>query len=156
MAFPLTVSQTLSTTASPAALWRAFERADLWPTVLPALLTARLDPPGPLAPGQVLVTRATPESKASDITARILAADAPHRLTLAIDDPEYRATTDYRIVQEANTTDLVVTSRLEAVGFAQTVRFLLWQQRLTPMLRQSARERAQGLIDLAERIGEPA
>jgi hypothetical protein len=154
MAFPLTTTQTLSTAASPRALWRAFERVDLWPTVLPALLTAKLEPPGPLAPGQSILTRATPESKASDISMRVVAAEAPQRLTLAIDDPAYRATTEYRIAAAAGTTDVVVTASLEAVGFMQTVRFLLWQQRLVPMLRQTARERAQALIDLAERIGE--
>ena len=153
MAFPLTTTQTLSTAATPRALWRAFERVDLWPTVLPALLTANLEPPGPLAPGQSIVTRATPESKASDISMRVVAAEAPQRLKLAIDDPAYRATTEYRIAVAAGTTDVVVTASLEAVGFMQTVRFLLWQQRLVPMLRQTARERAQALIDLAERIG---
>lgn len=156
MAFPLTATLTLSTAASPAAIWRAFARVDLWPTVLPALLTARLEPPGPLAAGQVIVTRPTPESKATDITYRVVVAEAPDCLTLAIDDPAYRATTGYRIVKEASATDLVVTASLEAVGFMQTVRFILWRQRLTPILRQSARERAQALIDLAERLGEPA
>ena len=152
MAFPLTAPQTLSTSASPDAVWRAFERVDLWPTVLPALLTARLAPEGPLAAGQVIVTRATAESKASDISMRVVAAEAPQRLTLAIDDPAYRATTEYRITKESGTTDIVVTASLEAFGFMQTVRFLMWQQRLTPMLRQTARERAQALIDLAERL----
>ena len=154
MAFPLTTTQTLSTAATPLALWRAFERVDLWPTVLPALLTAKLEPPGPLAPGRSIVTRATPVSKASDISMRVVAAEAPQRLRLAIDDPAYRATTEYRIVTAAGSTDLIVTSSLEAFGFMQTVRFVMWQQRLTPMLRQTARERAQALIDLAERIGE--
>ena len=156
MAFPLTTTQTLSTAATPLALWRAFERVDLWPTVLPALLTAKLEPPGPLAPGRLIVTRATPESKASDISMRVVAAEAPQRLTLAIDDPAYRATTEYRIVTAAGSTDLIVTSSLEAFGFMQTVRFVMWQQRLTPMLRQTARERAQSLLDLAERIAEAA
>ena len=156
MAFPLTTTQTLSTSAAPEAVWRAFERVDLWPTVLPALLTARLEPPGPLAPGQAIVTRATPESKASDLSTRVVVADAPRRLVLTIEDPAYRATTDYRITKEATGTDIIVTSSLEAVGFMQTLRFLLWQQRLMPMLRQTARERAQSLLDLAERIAEAA
>jgi len=153
MAFPLTTTQTLSTPAAPEAVWRAFERVDQWPTVLPALLTARLEPEGPLATGRSIVTRATPESKATDITMRVVAAEAPRHLALAIDDPAYRATTDYRIVATAGGTDVVVTATLEAIGFKQSVRFLLWQQRLIPMLRQTARERAQALIDLAERIG---
>jgi len=154
MAFPLTTTQTLSTPAAPAAVWRAFERVDLWPTVLPALLTARLEPEGPLAPGQRIVTRATAESKASDIIMNVAAVDAPHHLKLTIDDPAYRATTEYSVVATAGGTDIVVAASLEAFGFMQTVRFLMWQQRLVPMLRQTARERAQALIDLAERIGD--
>jgi hypothetical protein len=154
MAFPLISTQTLSTSASPAALWRAFESVDLWPTAVRILAAARVDPPGPLVRGSRIVTRATPESKASDITYEIVAVDPSHRLTLAIDDPAYRATTDYRIVAEGRTTDLVVTAHLEAVGIMQTVRFVLWRQRLTPVLRTAARERAQALIDLAERIGD--
>ena len=154
MAFTLTSTQTVSTPASPQAVWRAFERVDLWPTALPALLSARLEPPGPLAPGQTIVTRATPESKASDISSRVVAAEAPSHLTLVIEDTAYRATTDYRIVAANGTTDVIVTSSLEAFGFMQTVRFVMWQQRIMPMLRQTARERAQALIDLAERIGE--
>ena len=30
--------------------------------------------------------------------------------------------------------------------------FLLWRERMTPMLKTTLRERAQGLLDLAERI----
>ena len=100
------------------------------------------------------MTRATPESKASDLSTRVVVADAPRRLVLTIDDPAYRATTDYRITKEATGTDIIVTSSLEAFGFMQTLRFLLGQQRLMPMLRQTARERAQSLLDLAERIAE--
>src|SRR5690242_2481473 len=134
MAFPLTSTQTLTTTVSPAAVWRAFERVDLWPTALPALLTARLEPPGPLAAGQHIVTRATAESHAADMSYQVIAADAPHHLVLAIEDPAYRATTEYRIVAEKDATDVIVTTTLEAAGFMQTLRFLVWRQRLTPML----------------------
>src|SRR5690348_4316288 len=113
MAFPLTSTQTLTTTVSPAALWRAFERVDLWPTALPALLTAKLEPPGPLAAGQRIVTRATAESRGADIDYQVIAAEAQRRLVLTIDDPSYRATTEYRIVPEEAATDVIVTSRSE-------------------------------------------
>jgi uncharacterized protein YndB with AHSA1/START domain len=154
VAFPLASTQTLTTKASPSAVWRAFERVDLWPKALPALLTAKLEPPGPLAPGQRIVTRATAESRSADLEYRVVAAEAPHRLVLAIDDPAYRATTEYRIVPENAATDVVVTSTLEAVGLMQTLRFILWRQRLTPMLGSTARERAQAFIELADRLGE--
>ena len=152
MAFPLTVTQTVSTSASPAAVWRAFERVDLWPQVLPAVAAANLEPPGPLAAGSRILTRATPSSGTADIEYTVVAAEPCHRLVLAIDDPEYRSRFEYRIAAEAGTTDVVVTATLEAVGLAQTVRFLLWQTRIMPMLGATARERTQALVDLAERL----
>ena len=157
MAFPLTNTQTLSTTASPAAVWRAFTRVDLWPQVLAVVLTAKLEPDGAFAAGSRVVTRATPGSHTADLDYRIVAAEAPHRLVLEIEQDDYRATTEYVIAatpDAAGLTDVIVKSRLEARGLAQTVRFLLWQQRLVPILSASARQRGQAFLDLAERIGE--
>jgi uncharacterized protein YndB with AHSA1/START domain len=152
MAFPLTVTQTVSTTASADAVWRAFERVDLWPQVLPTVAEATLEPPGPLAAGSRIRTRATPSSGAADIDYAVVSAEPPHRLVLAIDDPEYRSRFTYRIAAEAGATDVAVTATLEPIGLAQTVRFLLWRTRLTPMLGATARERTQALVDLAERL----
>jgi hypothetical protein len=154
MAFPLTSIQTLTTSASPAAVWHAFARVDLWPTAIRSLAAAKLEPEGPLAAGSRIVTRATAESKAADITYDVVGAEPPHHLVLTIDDPAYRATTAYRIVAEGSVTDVVVTATLEAVGLTQTIRFLLWRQRLSPMLATTARERTSALLALAERIGE--
>jgi len=152
MAFPLTVTQTVSTTASPKAIWRAFERVDLWPQVLPTVAAAKLEPPGPLAPGSRIRTRATPSSGTADIDYAVVTAEPPQRLVLAIDDPEYRSRFEYRIAAGGDATDIVVTATLEAVGLAQTIRFLLWRTRLTPMLGTTARERTQALVNLAERL----
>ena len=152
MAFPLTVTQTVSTSASPAAVWRAFERVDLWPQVLPTVAAAKLEPPGPLAAGSRILTCATPSSDSADIDYAIVAAEPTQRLVLAIDDPEYRSRFEYRIAAGEDTTDVVVTATLEAVGLAQTIRFLLWRTRLTPILGATARERTQALVDLAERL----
>jgi len=154
MAFPLTRTLTLTTTASPAAVWHAFSRVELWPTVIPELLAARLEPPGPLAAGSRIVTRATAESRGSDITYDVVAVEPPRRLVLTVGDPAYRAKMEYGIATDGDVTDVIATSTLEAVGFAQTFRFLLWRERLTPMLIATARERAQALVALAERIGE--
>ena len=157
MAFPLKNTLTLSTTASPAAVWRAFSRVDLWPQVLPAVITARLEPDGALAAGSRIVTRATPGSHTADLAYRIVAAEPPRRLVLEIEEDDYRATTEYVIAatpDAAGMTDVTVTSRLEARGLAQTARFLLWQQRLVPMLSATARQRGEAFLGLAERIGE--
>ena len=47
---------------------------------------------------------------------------------------------------------MAVTSTLQARGLGQSIRFLLWRDRMEPMLKTTLRERAQGIIDLAERI----
>jgi hypothetical protein len=157
MAFPLVNKQTLSTTAAPAAVWHAFTRVDLWPQVLPSVITAKLDPAGVFATGSRVLTRATPGSSAADLEYRIAAAEGPRRLVLEIEDTDYRATTEYVIADApdaAGMTDVAVTSRLEAHGLSQILRFLLWRERLTPILSASARQRGQAFLALAERIGE--
>jgi len=152
MAFPLTVAQTLSTTASPDELWRAFEAVGQWPTVMRALAAATLEPEGALASGSVIRTRAVPGANAADRAYRVVTAERPRYLVLAVDDDEYRAVTRYEIVpRRAGDTELVVIATLDAIGIAQSVRFLAWRARITPVLKANARERAQGLIDLAER-----
>jgi uncharacterized protein YndB with AHSA1/START domain len=156
MAFPLVHKQTLSTAASPAAVWRAFTRVKLWPKVLPSVISAKLDPAGAFAAGSRVRTRAA-QGSAADVEYRIVAAEAPRRLVLEIDEADYRATTEYVIADApdaAGMTDVVVTATLEAHGLSQIVRFLVWRQRLRPFLSASARQRGQAFLDLAERIGE--
>ena len=46
----------------------------------------------------------------------------------------------------------MVSGSLEARGIGQTLRFLLWRERMTPILQQTLRERAQAIADLAERL----
>jgi len=157
MAFPLVNKQTLSTTASPAAVWRAFTRVDLWPQALPTVISAKLEPAGAFAADSHILTRATPGSAAADLDYRIVAAEPPRRLVLEIEEADYRATTEYVIAgapDAAGMTDVTVTATLEAHGLSQIVRFLLWHQRLTPFLSASARQRGQAFLDLAERIGD--
>jgi uncharacterized protein YndB with AHSA1/START domain len=155
MAFPLKNTLTLSTSASPAAIWRAFTRVELWPQILPAVISARLE--GAFAAGSRIVTRATPGSRSADLAYRIVAAEPPRRLVLEIEEDEYRSTTEYVIAETRDASgmiDVTVASTLEAHGFAQILRFLLWRERLTPMLSATARQRGQAFLDLAERIGE--
>jgi hypothetical protein len=153
MAFPLTVVQTVSTMASPAQVWRAFEAVEQWPTVMAALASARLEPAGILAVGSVIVTRAVPGSNGSDRDYRVLSAEPPHRLTVAVEDAGYRAVTRYEVAaRTAEETDIVASSTLDAVGLMQSLRFLAWRARIVPVLKANTRERAQGLADLAERL----
>jgi hypothetical protein len=153
MPFPLTVTQTLSTTAPPDAVWRAFESVARWREGNPKIARAALAPGGPLAPGSTIEVRAVPGSGGADRTERVVAAEPPVRLVLTVEEADYRATTEYRIAAATDgVTDVTVIGTLDAHGLTQIVRFLLWRQRLTPMLSATLRERAQALIDLAERI----
>lgn len=153
MAFPLTVTQTLTAAASPQDLWRAFEAVEQWPTVLRSLAVAKLEPAGPLAAGSVIRTRAVPGGSAADRDYRIVTVQKPRYLVLAIEDDEYRAVTRYEIEpRRPLDTDLRVTASLDAVGLMQSLRFLAWRARIAPALKSNARERAQGLVDLAERF----
>lgn len=157
MAFPLTVTETLHAAASPADLWRAFEAVKQWPTAMRSLASAKAKPAGPLAAGSLIHTRAVSGGEAADRTYRVVTAEKPRYLVLAIEDAEYRSVTRYEIVpRRADDTDLVVTSTLDAVGLIQSLRFLAWRARIAPALKTNARERAQGLVDLAERFARQA
>jgi uncharacterized protein YndB with AHSA1/START domain len=155
MPFPLTATQTFSTAASPAAVWGALESVELWPKVLATMAHATLEPPGALAAGSLIRTRAVPGSGASDLTYRVAAVEPPHRLVLVIDDDDYTAHTDYRIAPDGGETDLVVTSMLNPKGLAQSIRFLLWRARIAPALNASVRDRTQALLRLAEESVPP-
>lgn len=153
MTFPLTVTQTLHAAATPAALWHAFEAVEQWPTVMRALAAARLEPAGALAAGSLIRTRAVSGRDAADRDYRVVTAEQPRYLVLAVDADDYRAVTRYEIVpRRENDTDLVVTATLDAVGLMQSLRFLAWRARIAPVLKANTRERAEALVDLAERL----
>lgn len=150
MAFPLTITQTFSTSAPPQAVWRALESVGRWPEVFPTVVAATLDPPGTLAAGSIIRSRALPDSGAADLTYRVVAAEPPHHVALAIDDEHYTARTDYHIAQDGGLTDVIVSSTLNPVGIVQSIRFLLWSARIAPTLSANVRDRTQALLRLAE------
>ncbi|HEX3439014.1 MAG TPA: SRPBCC family protein [Pseudolabrys sp.] len=150
MPFPLTVSQTFSTSASPAAVWQALESAGRWPKVIATLAEVTVEPPGALAAGSIIRSRAVPGSGAADLTYRVIAAEPPRHLVLVIEDEDYTARTDYRIAQDGGETDVLVTSTLNPKGIAQSIRFLLWHARIAPALNANVRDRTQALLRLAE------
>jgi hypothetical protein len=156
MPFPLTVTQTFSTAAPPEAVWRALESVGRWPEVLPTLAEVTLEPPGTLAAGSIIRSRALPDSGAVDLDYRVVAAEPPYRLVLTINDEDYSARTDYRIAQDGGVTDVTVTSTLNPVGIAQSIRFLLWSARIAPALNANVRHRTQALLRLAEQGALPA
>jgi uncharacterized protein YndB with AHSA1/START domain len=146
---PLTVTQTLTTSASPEQVWRAFEAVTRWPKTIRTLRKVTLEPRGPLAAGSVIRSVGETGAKRNE---RVVEAEPPHRLVLAIDDEDFRSRTEYRIAADAEGSEITVTGRLEARGIGQIVRFLLWRERMTPLLKATLRERTQGLVDLAELI----
>ncbi len=146
---PLTATQTITTSASPEELWRAFEAAARWPETNASLRQVSLEPDGPLSVGSVIRSVSATGAKRNE---RVAEAERPRRLMLAIDDEDFRSRTEFDIAVGEDGTDIMVTGWLEARGIGQTVRFLLWRERMTPMLKQTLRERAQGIAELAERM----
>jgi len=146
---PLTAMQTISTWASPEDFWRAFEAAKRWPKTMRSLRKVSLEPPGPLRPGSLI--RAVNESGLTR-NERVAEAEPPHRLVLVIDEADFYSRTEYEIAAGEDGTDITVRGTLAARGLGQWIRFLLWRERMTPMLRTTLRERAQAIVDLAERM----
>jgi uncharacterized protein YndB with AHSA1/START domain len=146
---PLTATQTVTTSASPDEAWRAFEAVHRWRATNASLREAVLEPEGPLAVGSLIRSVSSTGAKRNE---RVLEAEPPHRLVLAIEDEDFRSRTEFEIATGEDGTDIIATGSLEARGLGQTLRFLLWRERMTPMLKQTLRERAQAIADLAERM----
>ncbi len=146
---PLTATQTITTWASPEDIWQAFEAVARWPQTMRSLSEVSLEPDGTLHVGSIIRAVNSTGDKRSE---RVIEAEPPSRLVLAIDDEDFRSRTEYTIGPGEDGTDIMVAGTLEARGIGQTVRFLLWRERMTPMLRTTLRERAQAIADLAERM----
>jgi uncharacterized protein YndB with AHSA1/START domain len=146
---PLTQTLTLTTPASPDQVWRAFETVARWPETLPSLREVAIEPEGALAAGSLIRSVSASGAKRNE---RVTHAEPPRKLVLAIEDEDFYARTEYAIGPGEDGTDVTVTGTLEARGIGQTVRFLLWRERMIPMLKTTLRERTQAIIDLAERM----
>jgi uncharacterized protein YndB with AHSA1/START domain len=147
--FPLQVTQTLTTSAAPSDVWRAFEAVVRWPQTMRFIREAALDPKGALAPRSRIHTFSESGARRDE---HVVEVEPPHRLVLTIDDEDYRARTEYRIAPDEHGSEIVVTGTLVARGIGQSIRFLLWRERMTPMLKTTLRERTQAIVELAERI----
>ena len=146
---PLIAMQTVTTWASPEDVWRAFESVTRWPQTMRGLHEVSVEPEGPLAVGSVIRAMNSTGDKRSE---RVVETDPPSHLVLTIDEADFRSRTDYTIMRGEDGTDIMAVGSIEARGIGQTVRFLLWRQRMIPMLRTTLRERAQAIIELAERM----
>jgi uncharacterized protein YndB with AHSA1/START domain len=146
---PLSATQTITTTASPDEVWQAFEQVKRWPKTMRSLREVSVEPPGPIREGSLI--RAVNESGATR-NERVAEAEPPSRLVLIIDEADFYSRTEYEIAAGEDGTDITVRGTLAARGLGQWVRFFLWRERMTPMLKQTLRERAQAIADLAERL----
>ncbi len=146
---PLTATQTVTTSASPEEVWRAVEAGARWPETNASLREVAFEPDGPLAIGSLIRSVSLTGAKRNE---RVVEAEPPHRLVLVIEDEDFRSRTEFEIGPGEDGTDIMSRGSLEARGLGQTIRFLLWRERMTPMLKTTLRERAQAIADLAERI----
>jgi hypothetical protein len=146
---PLIAMQTVTTWASPEDVWRAFEAVTRWPQTMRGLREVSLEPDGTFHVGSIIRAVNSTGDKRNE---RVVEAEPPSHLVLAIEEADFRSRTDYTIMRGEDGTDIMVVGSLEARGIGQTIRFLLWRQRMIPMLRTTLRERAQAIIDLAERM----
>ena len=93
--FPITAD--FHTQAPPRAVWAAFQAVERWPEVIPDLVGAAIEPPGPLAAGSVIHASAGPVGAAVDIEYRVTLAEEPHRLPLESDTLDWNGRTEYTI-----------------------------------------------------------
>ncbi len=147
---PLTATQTITTSASHDEVWRALEAVARWPETNGSLREVSLEPEGPLAVGSLIRSVSSTGAKRNE---RVMELTRPRRLVLAIDDDDFRSRTEFEIGLGEDSTEIIATGSLEARGIGQTVRFVLWRERMTPMLKRTLRERAQAIAELAERMG---
>jgi hypothetical protein len=150
---PITATRVFETAAPAAAVWAALENALRWPEVLTDLVAARIEPDGVLRAGAILSTIARPGTQARDMRYRVVAAAAPHRLSIesAVGGP-FRARTDYAIAPLAAGARVTVTSAVEAEGFLGKVLMALRRAAHTRQLEASLDARVPALLALAERI----
>jgi len=154
--FSYPVSADFHTDARPAAVWAAFEAVERWPEILPNLIAARIDPPGPLKTGAVIRSIAGEEIMPLDIDYRVTLAEAPHRLTLEVDADDWRGRTDYTFAPDKGGSRVTVVSTMEVTGKLLKLQMLVAGRRMTEQRASALRARTRALLTLAERLAEEA
>ena len=148
--FPITAD--FHTAAPPRAVWAAFQAVERWPEVIPDLVGAAIEPPGPLAAGSVIHASAGPVGAAVDIEYRVTLAEEPHRLTLESDTLDWNGRTEYTIEPEGAGTRLIVHSTLEVIGTLLRIQMFVVGRRMTAQREAALRVRTQALLSLAEKM----
>ena len=146
------VSVTLTTAASPAAVWSAFEQAPRWPEALPDLVAARIEPDGKLAAGAVIRSEARPGTRAVDMRYDVTDAVPPRRLALASRLPGLRASTRYAFEPIGDGTRVTISSEMQAESLIGRIVQSLWRAHYSAELAGAVRTRTKALLNLAERL----
>jgi hypothetical protein len=145
-------SVTLTTAASPAAVWSAFEEAPRWPEVLTDLLEARIEPDGKLVLGAVIRSKARPGSAAVDMRYEVIEAVPAQSLALASRPKGLRARTRYMFEPIGDGARITVSSEMAAENLIGRVVMAYRRERYATQLVASLQKRTQALLNLAERM----
>jgi hypothetical protein len=145
-------SVTLTTAASPAAVWSAFEEAPRWPEVLADLLEARIAPDGKLAPGAVIRSKARPNTRAVDMRYDVIEAVPAQSLILASHWKGLRGRTRYLFEPIGDGTRITVASEMATENLIGRLVMAFWRAQYATQLVASLQTRTQALLNLAERM----
>ena len=146
------VSITLTTAASPAAIWSAFEQAPRWPEVLTDLVEARIEPDGKLVPGAVMQSKARPNTGAADMRYDVTEAVPAQSLALASHWKGLRGRTRYTFEPIGDGTRVTVSSEMEAESLIGRVAMAIWRAHYATQLVSALQTRTRALLTLAERM----
>jgi len=146
------VSVTLTTAASPAAVWSAYEQAPRWPEVLTDLVEARIEPDGKLVAGAVIRSRAQPNTGAADMRYDVIDAVPAQTLVLASHWKGLRGRTHYTFEAIGDGARVTVSSEMTAESLIGRIIMAFWRSHYATQLVSSLQTRTQALLNLAERM----
>ena len=147
----LTATDTFRTTIPATAVWAALATPERWPEVLTDLREGWLDPPGELKEGALIQTFAKPDTRAIDMTFRIVAAEPLRRLRFRSEGKDWRGGSDYMIAGDDHA-EVTLTVSIEPLGFWPRLSVWLWRSFYQGQMSANVRARTQSMLQLAETI----
>jgi len=152
MPAPIHVSVTLTSTASPFAVWLAFGSVPRWPEFITDLIEARIEPDGKLVQGAVIRCQARPNTGAVDMRYDVAEAEPARRLVLVSNLKGLHARTRYVFEGTGSGTRVTVTSEMQAKSLIGHVVLALWRTHYSAQLAATLQTRTQALLNFAEGI----
>ncbi|HVG51567.1 MAG TPA: SRPBCC family protein [Xanthobacteraceae bacterium] len=156
-AAPLSATISITTSASPEAVWEALTDVPRWPEVLPGVGSAHLEPDGALAPGAVIKTIALPGHNVVDMSYDVVSAEPIQRLVIQSSAQGYTARTAYDLSASKSSahphgTDVTATAIVTPVTFRKRLLSSLGRPKINESIELSVRRRTTALLELAEKI----